>query len=230
MASCAGPIGAASPPARYILSGICRASGRGCRSEAARVFSWVAMPPAVSAFEVVACCFPPVGAASLVNLLQVLLWFRPSFGFVFGRLRRVSCSRCIYTCYHLKCLCGPSARFSVDSARCVHAWRGFCCFAWYPPRVLCCFAAGGPCVVPAAIPPGGSSGAAASVLGVNGRGLLCCGWRVLCSDHFGPRFGVPSGRGYLFGVLLMIAARTLCGLCATPATQNDSRPKKWMFL
>ena len=30
----------------------------------------------------------------------------------------------------------------------------------------------------------------------------------------GPRFGVPSGRGYLFGVLLMIAARTLCGLCA----------------
>jgi hypothetical protein len=29
-----------------------------------------------------------------------------------------------------------------------------------------------------------------------------------------PRFGVPSGRGYLFGVLLMIAARTLCGLCA----------------
>lgn len=58
MASCAGPIGAASSPARYILSGICRASGRGCRSEAARVFSWVAMPPAVSAFGVVACCFP----------------------------------------------------------------------------------------------------------------------------------------------------------------------------
>ena len=59
-------------------------------------------PPAAAAvpdaFGVVACCFPPVGAASLVNLLQVLLWFRPSFGFVFGRLRRVSCSRCIYTC------------------------------------------------------------------------------------------------------------------------------------
>lgn len=32
MASCAGPIGAASPPARYILSGICRASGRVCFS------------------------------------------------------------------------------------------------------------------------------------------------------------------------------------------------------
>ena len=53
----AGPIGAASPPARYILSGVCRASGRGCRS----------------------CCFPQlarlllmIGAASLVNLLRML--------------------------------------------------------------------------------------------------------------------------------------------------------------
>lgn len=129
MASCAGPIGAASPPARYILSGICRASGRGCRSEAARVFSWVAMPPAVSAFVVVACCFSPVGAASLVDLLQVLLWFRPSFGFVFDRLRRVSCSRCIYTCYHLKCLCGPSARLYGYSWRVVRSWLASWCLA-----------------------------------------------------------------------------------------------------
>lgn len=52
---------------------------------------------------------------------------------------------------------------------------------------------------------------------------------VLAYSVGGPRFGAPSGRWYLFGVLLMIAARTLCGLCATPATKNDSRPKKWMF-
>lgn len=130
MASCAGPIGAASPPARYILSGICRAAGRGCRSEAARVFSWVAMPPAVYAFGVVACCFPPVGAASLVNLLHVLLWFRPSFGFVFGRLRRVSCSRCILYMLALKM---PLRAFCA-------VWRCFCALCPCVARrlMLCC--------------------------------------------------------------------------------------------
>lgn len=72
---------------------------------------------------------------------------------------------------------------------------------------LCCFAAGGPCVVPAAIPPGA---ALPPVV------LLLC-WVSAAAPHLlqvacsvgGPRCGVPSGRVYLFGVL-----RTLCGICA----------------
>lgn len=98
---------------------------------------------------------------------------------------------------------------------------------------LCCFAAGGPCAVPAAIPPGAALPPVVLLLfwvsvpsvGVSGRGLLCWGsaaaphlLQVACSvfgslravlacSVGGPRFGVPSGRGYLFGVL-----RTLCGV------------------
>lgn len=79
------------------------------------------------------------------------------------------------------------------------------------------------------ISPGGSSGAAAPHLLRVACSVFGSLRAVLACYVGGPRFGVPSGRGYLFGVLLMIAARTLCGLCATPATQNDSRPKKWMF-
>ena len=61
---------------------------------------------------------------------------------------------------------------------------------------LCCFAAGGPRVVPSANPPG----ALPPVVLLFAVSVLSVG---------GPRFGAPSGRWYLFGVL-----RTLCGLCA----------------
>lgn len=102
-------------------------------------------------------------------------------------------------------------------------------------RGVCCFAAVRPSWVSAAalLLRVLSSGAAASVLGVSLAASLLLGvsaaaphlLQVACSvfgslravlacSVGGPRFGVPSGRGYLFGVLLMIAARTLCGLCA----------------
>lgn len=76
MASCAGPIGAASPPARYILSGICRASGRVCfRSCGLLLFpSWrgVCCFAAVLGFLGICC-----GVAAL--LLGVLVRFLLQF-------------------------------------------------------------------------------------------------------------------------------------------------------
>lgn len=157
---CAGPIGAASPPARYILSGICRASGRVCRSEAARVFSWGRN---ASGRGCRSCCFSPVGAASADDR------------------RGVSCQSASYAARDLLqvLLSGRAFLMALYLAFCgALAVRGVFIHA----SVINAFAGllRGVALLLRVVSMRGAA-FAASVLGV-----CCCRWRVLCSDHFGP--------------------------------------------
>lgn len=124
MAPCAGPIGAASPPARYILSGICRASGRVCFPQLAwdllQVLLWLralALYLAVCGVLAVRGVFIHAsiknssagllrgvvlllrvmsirGAAFAALLLWVLVWFLLQFLQGWRFLRLCCCSRC----------------------------------------------------------------------------------------------------------------------------------------
>ena len=90
---------------------------------------------------------------------------------------------------------------------CCSAFLGICCGFAAAGALLrcCCFCSG--CQL------GGVSFAGVSAAAPHLLKVACSVFGSLravsaCSVG-GPRFGVPSGRGYLFGVL-----RTLCGLCA----------------